>query len=225
MSSVRSSQPQQNFNVVIIGGGFAGLYMLHRVRQRGLRVRLYEAGSGIGGTWFWNRYPGARVDVESMEYSYSFDDALQHIPLLGNLHRQATGDTIDPITRIAGALFGGPLGVAFAAAAVAIKHAVSASPAPAPTLKVTTSAALQRAPWRLYCRARAPGCGVRAGARRRCSAARPTRGSTRRRSASWVVAAARRLDGRPSLCDGRRAHAGAGCRRWAPAGCGIGATD
>ncbi len=84
MSSVRSSQSQhplsadqQDFDVVIVGGGFAGLYMLHRIQQRGLRVRLYEAGSGIGGTWFWNRYPGARVDVESMEYSYSFDDALQ----------------------------------------------------------------------------------------------------------------------------------------------------
>jgi thioredoxin reductase len=64
-------------DVVIIGAGFAGLYMLHRVRSLGFSVRLYEAGSGVGGTWFWNRYPGARCDVESMEYSYSFSDELQ----------------------------------------------------------------------------------------------------------------------------------------------------
>ncbi|MEQ8234163.1 MAG: NAD(P)/FAD-dependent oxidoreductase [Gammaproteobacteria bacterium] len=76
-----SIQPEasraQTFDVVIVGAGFAGLYMLHRVRQQGLRVRLFEAGSGVGGTWYWNRYPGARVDVESMEYSYSFDEDLQ----------------------------------------------------------------------------------------------------------------------------------------------------
>src|SRR5688572_17271978 len=64
-------------DVVIIGAGFAGLYMLHRARQVGLRPQVLEAGSGVGGTWYWNRYPGARCDVESMEYSYSFDDDLQ----------------------------------------------------------------------------------------------------------------------------------------------------
>jgi cation diffusion facilitator CzcD-associated flavoprotein CzcO len=65
------------FDVIIVGAGFAGMYMQHRIQQRGLSVRLYEAGSGVGGTWYWNRYPGARVDVESVEYSYSFDDELQ----------------------------------------------------------------------------------------------------------------------------------------------------
>jgi cation diffusion facilitator CzcD-associated flavoprotein CzcO len=65
------------FDVVIIGAGFAGLYMLHRLRSLGFSVRVYEAGSGVGGTWFWNRYPGARCDVESMEYSYSFSEELQ----------------------------------------------------------------------------------------------------------------------------------------------------
>ncbi len=75
--TVSSSCDQQQLDVLIVGAGFAGLYMLHRMQQRGLSVRLFEAGSGIGGTWFWNRYPGARVDVESMEYSYSFDEALQ----------------------------------------------------------------------------------------------------------------------------------------------------
>lgn len=65
------------YDAVIVGAGFAGLYMLHRLRQRGLRVLLLEAGSGVGGTWFWNRYPGARCDVESVDYSYSFSEELQ----------------------------------------------------------------------------------------------------------------------------------------------------
>ena len=64
-------------DAVIVGGGFSGLYMLHRLRTLGLHVRAFEAGGDIGGTWFWNRYPGARCDVESMEYSYSFDPELQ----------------------------------------------------------------------------------------------------------------------------------------------------
>src|SRR5258706_5114289 len=65
------------FDVAIVGAGFAGLYMLHRGRKLGLRARVFEQGGGVGGTWYWNRYPGARCDVESMEYSYSFDEALQ----------------------------------------------------------------------------------------------------------------------------------------------------
>src|SRR5689334_16042340 len=68
--------PRQ-LDVVIVGGGLAGLYAIHRLRGLGLKVRAYEAGSGVGGTWFWNRYPGARCDVESLEYSYSFDEQLQ----------------------------------------------------------------------------------------------------------------------------------------------------
>ncbi len=66
-----------SLDVAIVGGGLAGLYAIHRLRGQGLKVRAYEAGSGIGGTWFWNRYPGARCDVESLEYSYSFSDELQ----------------------------------------------------------------------------------------------------------------------------------------------------
>lgn len=64
-------------DAVIVGGGFAGLYMLHRLRGLGLSTRVFEAGDGVGGTWFWNRYPGARCDVESMEYSYQFSEELQ----------------------------------------------------------------------------------------------------------------------------------------------------
>jgi len=76
MPDASQSLPRQ-LDVVIVGGGLAGLYAIHRLRRLGLKVRAYEAGSGIGGTWFWNRYPGARCDVESLEYSYSFDEQLQ----------------------------------------------------------------------------------------------------------------------------------------------------
>ena len=65
------------FDVVVVGAGLAGLYALYRLRGLGLSVRVYERGTGVGGTWFWNRYPGARCDVQSLEYSYQFSDALQ----------------------------------------------------------------------------------------------------------------------------------------------------
>src|SRR5579871_6526371 len=68
---------EQAFDVVVVGAGFGGMYMLHRLRGLGLSVRVYEQGSDVGGTWYWNRYPGARCDVESMQYSYSFSDELQ----------------------------------------------------------------------------------------------------------------------------------------------------
>jgi cyclohexanone monooxygenase len=68
---------ETSLDVAIVGAGFAGMYMLHRVRAMGLRARVIEAGSDVGGTWYWNRYPGARCDVESMQYSYQFSDALQ----------------------------------------------------------------------------------------------------------------------------------------------------
>src|SRR5882672_11083299 len=63
-------------DVVIVGAGFAGMYMLHRLRGLGMSARVFEAGSGVGGTWYWNRYPGARCDVESLQYSYSFSPEL-----------------------------------------------------------------------------------------------------------------------------------------------------
>ena len=71
------AQSPRDFDAIVVGAGFAGLYMLHRLRGLGLSVRVFEAGTGIGGTWFWNRYPGARCDIESLEYSYQFSDELQ----------------------------------------------------------------------------------------------------------------------------------------------------
>ena len=65
------------FDAIIVGAGVGGLYAIHRLRKLGLKVRAFEAGDGVGGTWYWNRYPGCRCDVESLEYSYSFSDELQ----------------------------------------------------------------------------------------------------------------------------------------------------
>jgi cyclohexanone monooxygenase len=64
------------FDAVVVGAGFAGMYMLHRLRGLGFSARVFEAGGGVGGTWYWNRYPGARCDVESMQYSFSFSEEL-----------------------------------------------------------------------------------------------------------------------------------------------------
>ena len=66
-----------DFDTIVVGAGFAGLYMLHRLRKLGHSALVLEKGNGVGGTWYWNRYPGARCDVASMEYSYQFDDQLQ----------------------------------------------------------------------------------------------------------------------------------------------------
>lgn len=64
-------------DAVIVGAGFAGLYMLHKLRRLGFDCKVIEAGSGVGGTWYWNRYPGARCDVESFSYSYSFSEEIE----------------------------------------------------------------------------------------------------------------------------------------------------
>jgi cyclohexanone monooxygenase len=71
-----SAKTNQTFDAVIVGAGFAGLYMLHRLRLSGWRAIVLERGSDVGGTWYWNRYPGARCDVESYQYSYSFSPEL-----------------------------------------------------------------------------------------------------------------------------------------------------
>jgi cyclohexanone monooxygenase len=77
MSAQPSAATAEAYDVVVVGAGFAGMYMLHRLRGLGMTARVFEQGSGVGGTWYWNRYPGARCDVESMQYSYSFSDELQ----------------------------------------------------------------------------------------------------------------------------------------------------
>ena len=69
--------PAETVDAVVVGAGFSGMYQLHRLREMGLSVQVFEAGEDVGGTWFWNRYPGARVDIESMAYSFSFSKELE----------------------------------------------------------------------------------------------------------------------------------------------------
>ena len=77
-------------DAVVVGAGFSGMYLLWRLRRLGLTARVFERGSDVGGTWYWNRYPGARCDVESMQYSYSFDEALAAgVALAGEILRPA----------------------------------------------------------------------------------------------------------------------------------------
>ncbi len=68
---------EDQLDAIVVGAGFAGLYMLHKLRSMGRSARILEAGSGVGGTWYWNRYPGARCDIPSLQYSYQFSDELQ----------------------------------------------------------------------------------------------------------------------------------------------------
>jgi len=70
------SADQVEVDAVVVGAGFAGMYLLHRLRSDGWTVRVLEAGDDVGGTWYWNRYPGARCDVQSVDYSFSFDPLL-----------------------------------------------------------------------------------------------------------------------------------------------------
>jgi cyclohexanone monooxygenase len=74
---VAKNSVERALDAVIVGAGFSGMYMLHQLRSMGLKAQVFEAGTDVGGTWYWNRYPGARCDVESMSYCYTFDPQLQ----------------------------------------------------------------------------------------------------------------------------------------------------
>ena len=77
MPNPKSKPTIPRYDAIIVGAGFSGLYALYKLRSLGFKVKILEAASGAGGTWFWNRYPGARCDIQSVVYSYSFDDQLQ----------------------------------------------------------------------------------------------------------------------------------------------------
>ena len=76
MAASHEVQTEIDYDAVIIGAGISGMYQLYRLRELGMKVRVFEAGTGVGGTWYWNRYPGARFDSESYSYSYSFSKEL-----------------------------------------------------------------------------------------------------------------------------------------------------
>ena len=78
MSQTRTSDSNRKSNgtevdVAVVGAGFSGLYLLHRLRKAGFSTLVLEDGGDVGGTWYWNRYPGARCDIQSIDYSYTFD--------------------------------------------------------------------------------------------------------------------------------------------------------
>ena len=75
-STRAGAAPAMDYDVIVIGAGMSGLYQLYRLRELGFKVRVFEAGTGVGGTWYWNRYPGARFDSESYTYQYSFSKEL-----------------------------------------------------------------------------------------------------------------------------------------------------
>ena len=77
MPPVKPGRVDAHYDAVVVGAGFSGLYMLHRLRGLGFSARVFEQGGDVGGTWYWNRYPGARCDVESVQYSYSFSRELE----------------------------------------------------------------------------------------------------------------------------------------------------
>ena len=67
----------QELDVVVVGAGFSGLYLLHRLRELGFSVKVFDSAGDVGGTWYWNRYPGARCDIPTTDYAYSFDPELE----------------------------------------------------------------------------------------------------------------------------------------------------
>src|SRR5262245_16479616 len=67
----------EEFDAVVVGAGFSGLYLLHRLRQAGFSVKVFDSADDVGGTWYWNRYPGARCDIPTTDYTYGFDPELE----------------------------------------------------------------------------------------------------------------------------------------------------
>ena len=76
-SEATSSGTAQQVDVAVVGAGFAGLYLLHRLRKAGFTTVVLEEAGDVGGTWYWNRYPGARCDIQTIDYSYTFDPELE----------------------------------------------------------------------------------------------------------------------------------------------------
>ncbi|HNJ75083.1 MAG TPA: NAD(P)/FAD-dependent oxidoreductase, partial [Pseudomonadales bacterium] len=76
MATAVKLEPAEQYDAIIIGAGIAGMYQLIKLRELGCSVRVFETGDGVGGTWYWNRYPGARFDSESYSYGYSFSEEL-----------------------------------------------------------------------------------------------------------------------------------------------------
>ncbi len=76
-ATTASSSKTQHVDVAVVGAGFSGLYLLHRLRKAGFSAIALDVADGVGGTWYWNRYPGARCDIQTLDYGFSFDPELE----------------------------------------------------------------------------------------------------------------------------------------------------
>ena len=86
LSEATSGGTTQQVDVAVVGAGFAGLYLLHRLRNAGLTTVVLEEADDVGGTWYWNRYPGARCDIQTIDYSYTFDPELgERVEMVGEI--------------------------------------------------------------------------------------------------------------------------------------------
>ena len=91
-SEATNSGTTQQVDVAVVGAGFAGLYLLHRLRKAGFTAVVIEEAGDVGGTWYWNRYPGARCDIQTIDYSYTFDPELESAWTMVGEIRHAAGN-------------------------------------------------------------------------------------------------------------------------------------
>ena len=89
-SQATGGSTTQQVDVAVVGAGFAGLYLLHRLRKAGFTAIVLEEAGDVGGTWYWNRYPGARCDIQTIDYSYTFDPELEtRVEMVGEIRHPA----------------------------------------------------------------------------------------------------------------------------------------
>ncbi len=100
MSALERVALEGDYDAVVVGAGFGGLYALHRLRELGLSVIGFEAAPEVGGTWYWNRYPGVRCDVPSLYYSYTWSaDLRRRVALVGEIRHPARDPGLRPVRR------------------------------------------------------------------------------------------------------------------------------
>ena len=99
-SEATNSGTTQQVDVAVVGAGFAGLYLLHRLRKAGFSAVVMEEAGDVGGTWYWNRYPGARCDIQTIDYSYTFDPELERAwTLVGEIRHPAGNPALSRLRR------------------------------------------------------------------------------------------------------------------------------
>ena len=99
-SEATSGGTTQHVDVAVVGAGFAGLYLLHRLRKAGFTAVALDEADDVGGTWYWNRYPGARCDIQTIDYSYTFDPELEtRVEMVGEIRDPARDPALSRLRR------------------------------------------------------------------------------------------------------------------------------